>query len=70
MLSGVRLNPLGIAATTGLLYQPQMTDDGHCGARLIAETEVLRENLPHRHYAHHKSWSFPIKNYLKHEDAS
>jgi hypothetical protein len=24
----VRLSPLGTAATTGLLYQPQMTDDG------------------------------------------
>jgi hypothetical protein len=29
--SGVRLNPLGTAATTGLLYQPQMTNDGDCG---------------------------------------
>jgi hypothetical protein len=28
----VRLSPLGNAATTGLLYQPQMTDDGDCGA--------------------------------------
>jgi hypothetical protein len=32
ILSGVRLSPLGTAATTGLLYQPQMTDDGDCGA--------------------------------------
>jgi hypothetical protein len=30
--SGVRLSPLGTAATTGLLYQPQMTDDGDCRA--------------------------------------
>jgi hypothetical protein len=30
ILSGVRLIPLGIAATTGLLYQPQMIDDGAC----------------------------------------
>jgi hypothetical protein len=29
--SGVRLSPLGTAATTGLLYQPQMLDDGDCG---------------------------------------
>jgi hypothetical protein len=29
ILSGVRLSPLGTAATTG---QPQMTDDGDCGA--------------------------------------
>jgi hypothetical protein len=28
----VRLSPLGTAATTGLLYQPQMIDDGDCGA--------------------------------------
>jgi hypothetical protein len=32
ILSGVRLSPLGTAATTGLLYQPQMVDDGDCGA--------------------------------------
>jgi hypothetical protein len=32
ILSGVRLSPLGNAATTGLLYQPQMIDDGDCGA--------------------------------------
>jgi hypothetical protein len=31
ILNGVRLSPLGIAATTGLLYQPQMIDDGDCG---------------------------------------
>jgi hypothetical protein len=28
----VRLSPLGSAATTGLLYQPRMIDDGDCGA--------------------------------------
>jgi hypothetical protein len=32
ILSGVRLSPLGTAATTGLLYQPQMIDDGDCEA--------------------------------------
>jgi hypothetical protein len=32
ILSGVRLSPLGTAATTGLLYQPQMIDDGDYGA--------------------------------------
>jgi hypothetical protein len=32
ILSGVRLSPFGTAATTGLLYQPQMIDDGDCGA--------------------------------------
>jgi hypothetical protein len=29
---GVRLSPLGTAATTGVFYQPQMIDDGDCGA--------------------------------------
>jgi hypothetical protein len=28
---GVRLSPLGTAATFGLLYQPQMIDDADCG---------------------------------------
>jgi hypothetical protein len=28
----VRVSPLGTVATTGLLYQLQMTDDGDCGA--------------------------------------
>jgi hypothetical protein len=32
ILSGVRLSPLGITATTGLLYQPQMIDEDGCGA--------------------------------------
>jgi hypothetical protein len=31
ILNGVRLSPLGTAPTTGLLYQPQMIDDGDCG---------------------------------------
>jgi hypothetical protein len=31
IVSGVRLSPLGTAATTGVLYQPQMIDDGDCG---------------------------------------
>jgi hypothetical protein len=30
--NGLRLSPLGTAATIGLLYQPQMIDDGDCGA--------------------------------------
>jgi hypothetical protein len=32
ILSGVRLSPLGTVATTGLLYQPQMIDDGDSAA--------------------------------------
>jgi hypothetical protein len=31
IISGVRLSPLGTAATTGLLYQPRMIGDGDCG---------------------------------------
>jgi hypothetical protein len=34
IVSGVRLSPLGTAATTGLLYQPQMMDDGDCGEKI------------------------------------
>jgi hypothetical protein len=30
-LRGVGLGPLGTAATSGLLYQPQMIDEGDCG---------------------------------------
>jgi hypothetical protein len=29
---GVGLSPLGTAATSGLLYKPQMMDEGDCGA--------------------------------------
>jgi hypothetical protein len=32
ILSGVRLSPLGTAATTGLLCQAQMIDDDDCGS--------------------------------------
>jgi hypothetical protein len=32
IISGVRLSPLGTAATTDLLYQLRMIDDGDCGA--------------------------------------
>jgi hypothetical protein len=32
IVSGVRLSPLGTAAAIDLLYQPQMIDDGDCGA--------------------------------------
>jgi hypothetical protein len=59
ILSGVRLSPLGTAATTGLLYQPQMIDDGDCGA--IGAMNIGRgsrstgENLSQFHFVHRKS---------------
>jgi hypothetical protein len=40
--SGVGLSPLGTAATSGLLYEPQMIDKGDCGA--IGGTKVGRGN--------------------------
>jgi hypothetical protein len=42
IISGVRLSPLGTAATTGLLYQPQMIDDVDCEA--IAGMKIRRGN--------------------------
>jgi hypothetical protein len=34
LVVGVRLSSLGTAATTGLLYQHQMIDDGDCGMKV------------------------------------
>jgi hypothetical protein len=42
IISGVRLSPLGTAATTGLLYEPQIIDDGDCGA--IGGMNISRGN--------------------------
>jgi hypothetical protein len=57
-LLGVRLNPLGTAATTGLLYQTVMIDDGDCEA--IGEMMMGRGNRSTRRKPapeplHHKS---------------
>jgi hypothetical protein len=32
IISGVGLSPIGTVATSGLLYKPQMIDEGDCGA--------------------------------------
>jgi hypothetical protein len=32
IISGVGLSPLGTAATSGLLYKPQIIDEENCGA--------------------------------------
>jgi hypothetical protein len=54
----MRPSPLGTAATTGLLYQAQMIDDGDCGAiggmKIGKKNRSTRRNLPQRHFVHHK----------------
>jgi hypothetical protein len=42
ILNGVRLSPLRTVGTTDLLYQPQMIDDGDCGA--VGGMEIGRGN--------------------------
>jgi hypothetical protein len=49
------LGPLGISATSGLLYLPRVTVKNLAERRLAGETEVLGENLLQRHFVHHKS---------------
>jgi hypothetical protein len=45
ILIGVRLSPLGTTATTGLLYQPQMIDDGDCGDSTCLRPLGYRDRL-------------------------
>jgi hypothetical protein len=42
IIIGVGLSPLGTAATSGLLYKPQMIDEDDCGA--IGGMKVGRGN--------------------------
>jgi hypothetical protein len=52
------LGPLGMSATElPIVPAPGDYDDGEFLVewRLVGETEILRENLPQRHFVHHKS---------------
>jgi hypothetical protein len=52
------LGPLGTAATPGLLFRPRLIVrmEKFVEWKVLAEeTEVLGENMPRRHFIHHKS---------------
>jgi hypothetical protein len=59
ILIGVRLSPLGTAATTGLFYQPQMIDYGDCGEirgmKIGRGSRSTRRKPAQCHLIHHKS---------------
>jgi hypothetical protein len=55
----VRLSPLGSAATFGLLYQPQMIDEGDCvpivGMKIGGGNRSTRRKPAQCYFVHHKS---------------
>jgi hypothetical protein len=50
-----KLGPLGTSATPGLPAPGDCEDGKISGMKIGQETEALGENLPQRHFVHHKS---------------
>jgi hypothetical protein len=59
IISAARLSPLGTAVIIGLLYQPQMIDDGDCratgGMKFGRGNWSTQRNLPQCPFVHYKS---------------
>jgi hypothetical protein len=73
IITAVRLSKLGTAATTGLLYQPQMIDEGDCGEiggmkigrgnrntrRKAASVQLSPPQIPHD-LTHAQTWAAAV----------